>query len=54
MLSGIANSVDPDQTTQSDLGLHCLHMPNFCVRNFGTFTVIRLTMVQRILFQRIR
>ena len=32
MLSRIANSVDPDQTApleQSDLGLHCLHMP-FC------------------------
>ena len=29
MLSGMANSVDPDQTApleQSDLGLHCLHM----------------------------
>ena len=28
--SGIANSVDPDQTVPSgavDLGLHCLHMP---------------------------
>ena len=24
--SGIANSVDPDQTAVSDLGLHCLHM----------------------------
>ena len=34
MLSGIANSVDPDQTapleqSDRDLGLHCLHMP-FC------------------------
>ena len=32
MLSGMANSVDPDQTApkeQSDLGLHCLHM-TFC------------------------
>ena len=31
MLSGMANSVDLDQTAplQSDLGLHCLHMP-FC------------------------
>ena len=31
-LNGMANSVDPDQTVpleQSDLGLHCLHMP-FC------------------------
>ena len=28
ILSGMANSVDPDQE-QSDLGLHCLHMP-FC------------------------
>ena len=32
--SGMANYVDPDQTAptgqeQSDLGLHCLHMP-FC------------------------
>ena len=30
MLTGMANSVDPDQTApleQSDLGLHCLHMP---------------------------
>ena len=30
ILSGMANSVDPDQTAlqeQSDLGLHCLHMP---------------------------
>ena len=29
MFSGMANSVDPDQTLlqeQSDLGLHCLHM----------------------------
>ena len=31
ILSGMANSVDPDQAApqQSDLGLHCLHMP-FC------------------------
>ena len=32
LLSGMAKSVDPDQTApleQSDLGLHCLHMP-FC------------------------
>ena len=32
MFSGMAKSVDPDQTApkeQSDLGLHCLHMP-FC------------------------
>ena len=32
ILSGLANCVDPDQTApleQSDLGLHCLHMP-FC------------------------
>ena len=32
ILSGMANSVDLDQTApkeQSDLGLHCLHMP-FC------------------------
>ena len=32
----MANSVDPDQTVpyeQSDLGLHCLHMP-FFVRHF--------------------
>ena len=28
ILSGMANSVDPDQE-QSDLGLHCLHM-KFC------------------------
>ena len=28
ILSGMANSVDPDQTAP-DLGLHCLHMP-FC------------------------
>ena len=27
--SGMANSVDPDLQEQSDLGLHCLHMP-FC------------------------
>ena len=30
ILSGMANSVDPDQTAtkeQSDLGLHCLHIP---------------------------
>ena len=38
ILSGMANSVDPDQTAplglkeQSDLGLYCLHMP--FVRNF--------------------
>ena len=24
---GMANSVDPDQTEQSDLGLHCLPRP---------------------------
>ena len=24
---GMANSVDPDQTAQSDLGLHCLPRP---------------------------
>ena len=30
ILSGMANSADPDQTEeQSDLGQHCLHMP-FC------------------------
>ena len=29
ILSGMGNSVDPDQTAQSDLGLHCLHIP-FC------------------------
>ena len=32
IFSGMANSVDPDQTApqeQSDLGLHCLQMP-FC------------------------
>ena len=32
LLSGMANSVDPDQTApkeQSDLGLHCLRM-TFC------------------------
>ena len=23
---GMANGVDPDQTSPSDLGLHCLHM----------------------------
>ena len=28
ILSGMTNSVDPDQE-QSDLGLHCLHMPFF-------------------------
>ena len=27
ILSGMANSVDPDQTAPSDLGLHCLHIP---------------------------
>ena len=26
ILSGIANSEDPDQTASSDLGLHCLHI----------------------------
>ena len=26
-LGGRANSVDPDQTALSDLGLHCLHLP---------------------------
>ena len=25
ILSGMANSVDPDQTAPSDLGLHCLN-----------------------------
>ena len=32
ILSDMPNSIDPDQTApkeQSDLGLHCLHMP-FC------------------------
>ena len=32
ILSGMANSVHPDQTApeeQSDLGLHCFHVP-FC------------------------
>ena len=32
LLSGMANSIDPDQTTPSGAiwsGLHCLHMP-FC------------------------
>ena len=48
ILSEMANSVDPDQTApfwlkeQSDLGLHCLHMP-FCQKiwhtNFRTFTI---------------
>ena len=43
--SGMANSVDPDQTApeQSDLGLHGLHMlylvSNFNLQNFKTFTV---------------
>ena len=41
ILSGMANSVDPDQTAPSDLGLHCLHMP-FCQKlwcsKFRTFT----------------
>ena len=27
MLSGMANSIDPDQTAPSDLGLHCFPMP---------------------------
>ena len=40
MLSGMANSVDPDQ--QSDLGLHCLHfIRNFGVLNFRTFTITK-------------
>ena len=46
VLSGMANSVDPDQTRlllheQSDLGLHCIchFVRNFGVRNFRTFTV---------------
>ena len=45
ILSGMANSVDPDQTAplqeQSDLGLHCLHMPicqQLWCTNFRTFT----------------
>ena len=41
ILSGKANGVDPDQK-QSDLGLHCLHIPFYwqlCVRNFRTFTI---------------
>ena len=29
ILSRMANSVDPDQTAPSDLGLHCLHIA-FC------------------------
>ena len=34
ILSGIANKVDPEQTQkQSELGLHCLHMP--CCQTFG-------------------
>ena len=46
MLSGMANSVDPDQTApveQSDQGLHCLHMP-FCqilrFQKFRIFTIV--------------
>ena len=38
----MANSVDPDQE-QSDLGLHCLHMPflsDIGVQNFRTFTAL--------------
>ena len=48
VLSEEANSVDPDQTApkeQSDLGLHCLHMPIYwplwCT-NFRTFTVFHI------------
>ena len=40
ILSGMANSVDPDQ--QSDLGLHCLHMSFFQIlwcSKFWTFTL---------------
>ena len=33
ILCGVANSVDPDQTAQSDRDLHCLHMP-FCQNIF--------------------
>ena len=32
IISGIVNSIDPDQT---DLGLHCLHMP-FCQKHWCT------------------
>ena len=38
MLSGMANSVDPDQIVpkeQSDLGLHCLHT-SFCQKTWCT------------------
>ena len=53
MLCEMANSVDPDQTApkeQSDLGLHCLHMPchfvkYFGVGNFRTFTVMYIQMM---------
>ena len=45
ILSGMTNSVDPDQAAPkklSDLGLHCLHMP-FCQQlwctTVRTFTV---------------
>ena len=50
LLSGMANSEDPDQTDQ---GLHCLHMPfvrNYGVRNFRTFTgaiIDKAEMVQK-------
>ena len=49
VLSGKANSVDPDQTApegtvqeQSDLGLHCIFhfIGNFGEQNFSTFTII--------------
>ena len=36
--SGMANSVDLDQTAP-DLGLHCLHMSHFGIRNFRIFTI---------------
>ena len=35
---GLANSVDPDQTAQSDLGLHCLPIP-ICLKTLDHYGI---------------
>ena len=49
------NSADPDQTAQSHLDLHCLHIQFYQtssakVQNFRTITVIQINEIQTIGF----
>ena len=37
--NGKANSEDPDQTEQSDLGLHCSPRPRYMSENLGSLRV---------------